>query len=41
MKILFQGDSITDAGRPKDNDIKFGEGYPLLVKASLGFEQPG
>lgn len=38
--ILFQGDSITDAGRDrKDNDL--GHGYPTLVKAALGFEHPG
>lgn len=41
MKILFQGDSITDAGRARDNDVNLGLGYPLLVKASLGFESPG
>ena len=41
MKILFQGDSITDAGRARDNDDNIGVGYPLLVKASLGFEVPG
>lgn len=41
MKILFQGDSITDAGRARDNDDNVGIGYPLLVKASLGFEFPG
>lgn len=41
MRILFQGDSITDAGRARDNDINVGVGYPLLVKASLGLESPG
>lgn len=41
MKILFQGDSITDAGRDRDNDVNVGVGYPLLVKASLGLESPG
>lgn len=41
MKILFQGDSITDAGRSRENDTNLGGGYPLLVKASLGFEKPG
>lgn len=40
MRILFQGDSITDAGREKGNDVNFGLGYPLLVKANLGFEKP-
>ena len=38
MKILFQGDSITDAYRSFDWDENVGIGYPLLVKASLGFE---
>ncbi len=38
MKILFQGDSITDAGRVRDNDGSVGMGYPLLVKAALGFQ---
>lgn len=41
MRILFQGDSITDAGRSRDNDKSMGIGYPLLVKAHLGFEYPG
>ena len=41
MKILFQGDSITDAGRARDNDAYVGTGYPLFVKAALGFENPG
>lgn len=40
-KILFQGDSITDAGRSRDYDSVVGTGYPLLVKASLGYENPG
>lgn len=39
MKILFQGDSITDAGRSRENFDMVGVGYPLLVKAELGFEE--
>ncbi|MBP5210178.1 MAG: SGNH/GDSL hydrolase family protein [Clostridia bacterium] len=39
--ILFQGDSITDAGRSRDNETYAGNGYPTLVKAHLGFEKPG
>lgn len=41
MRILFQGDSITDAGRARDNDVNVGLGYPLFVKASLGLDAPG
>lgn len=38
--ILFQGDSITDCGRARDNNINVGVGYPLLVKAELGAKNP-
>lgn len=38
--ILFQGDSITDCSRSRENDVDVGTGYPLLVKAELGFEKP-
>ena len=34
--ILFQGDSITDCGRGNG----LGTGYPLLVTAQLGYENP-
>lgn len=39
--ILFQGDSITDAGRNKENDMYLGVGYARMVEAQIGFEQPG
>ena len=39
--ILFQGDSITDAGRSRENDINLGLGYPTLVKGELGCDNPG
>lgn len=38
--ILFQGDSITDAGRSREYDDWTGMGYPRLVSARLGFEFP-
>lgn len=38
--ILFQGDSITDAERLRDNDMFRGHGYATLVSAYLGFESP-
>lgn len=41
MKILFQGDSITDAGRNKEKPENLGTGYPRFVAGTLDFEQPG
>ncbi len=38
--ILFQGDSITDAGRDRENDVYDGMGYPRLVKGALGADYP-
>ena len=40
-KILFFGDSITDAGRNRENDEILGYGYPTFVKGELGFDNPG
>lgn len=39
--IVFQGDSITDAGRSREGDQWAGYGYPTMVKGQLGYEQPG
>lgn len=43
MRILFQGDSITDAGRSTANGslTSIGQGYACLVAASLGAKYPG
>ena len=41
MKILFQGDSITDGGRNYDFDPAMGRGYPTFVAGRLGFDNPG
>ena len=38
--ILFQGDSITDAHRDRDNSTSMGQGYPSLVAASMGMDYP-
>ena len=38
--ILFQGDSITDAGRNYQDDKGIGNGYPYLVTSELGCERP-
>lgn len=40
IKVLFQGDSITDAGRSREADANVGRGYPHLVKAQMGFNEP-
>jgi len=39
-KILFQGDSITDAGRERDWIYSWGKSYPFLVEAELGVDRP-
>lgn len=41
IKFLFQGDSITDAGRNRDDVTNFGLGYPNLVAAELMNKYPG
>ncbi|MBR5153151.1 MAG: SGNH/GDSL hydrolase family protein [Clostridia bacterium] len=42
MKILFQGDSITDAGRNLlEGEHFMGQGYPVMVTGQLGLEFPG
>ncbi len=40
--ILFQGDSITDGGRSRNNDWNhvMGHGYAYLVASRLGFDLP-
>lgn len=35
MKILFQGDSITDAGRNRENFHDMGEGYPKYAVENI------
>ena len=40
MKVLFQGDSITDAGRNREDPNSLGYGYPMLVAAQCGLEHP-
>ena len=44
-KILFQGDSVTDAGRSRETDLPsnqgLGAGYPMLVAARLNADAPG
>lgn len=39
--ILFQGDSITDCGRKREDLASTGVGYMHMVKGQLGCEYPG
>lgn len=42
MKVLFQGDSVTDAGRTQcGNGDNLGHGYPLFVAGELSLRHPG
>ncbi len=41
MKILFQGDSITDAGRDKSNYHDLGGGYPKYAADLIANRHPG
>lgn len=38
--ILFQGDSITDCGRKREDPTSLANGYPRLVAADIGFDNP-
>ena len=38
--ILFQGDSITDCGRKREDPASLANGYPRLVAADIGFDNP-
>ena len=40
MKILFQGDSITDAGRDKSDPHDLGNGYPKYASAMIADAYP-
>jgi len=39
--ILFQGDSITDCGRNREDVASTGVGYAHMIKGQLGCEEPG
>jgi lysophospholipase L1-like esterase len=40
-RILFQGDSITDCGRSRDNDSNKGKGYATNAMGKLNYRNPG
>lgn len=39
-RVLFQGDSITDCGRSRDNDADLGTGYAALLAAWISAQYP-
>ncbi|MBO9605390.1 MAG: hypothetical protein J7639_05535 [Paenibacillaceae bacterium] len=39
--VLFQGDSITDAGRSREHDADPGRGYVLMASALYAARYPG
>lgn len=39
-RILFQGDSITDVGRARNDPRNMGQGYPVMVAGSWGCASP-
>ena len=39
-RILFMGDSITDASRDGENPVNLGHGYATLVASALGVDYP-
>ena len=40
-RILFQGDSITDAGRSREDDAALGGGYAAMIAAWMTARYPG
>ena len=40
MKVLFQGDSITDAGRDRSDYHNLGEGYPFYAAQYIKEDNP-
>ena len=39
--ILFQGDSITDAGRSREDNLNMGYGYATMTAGKIGMDHPG
>lgn len=41
IKVVFQGDSITDAGRNRQKDFNRGYGYSAMASGVIGAQSPG
>jgi lysophospholipase L1-like esterase len=40
VTVLFQGDSVTDCGRDRENPLSLGDGYPLIAAGMLAAMYP-
>lgn len=40
LRVLFQGDSITDMDRDRSNIRNMGNGYPLFVASNFRADNP-
>lgn len=40
LTILFQGDSVTDAGRSRTDDTELGGGYPMFISSWIAAARP-
>ena len=40
LRVIFQGDSVTDSGRARDNEFNKGFGYAGMASGILGAEHP-
>jgi len=36
QRVVFQGDSVTDTGRDRDDFFDLGSGYPAIVSGMIG-----
>ncbi len=40
LRVLFQGDSVTDCGRSRSDDTNLGSGYAMMVAAHFAAQYP-
>ncbi|KUK80065.1 MAG: Lysophospholipase L1-like esterase [Mesotoga prima] len=41
QRVLFLGDSVTDAGRDREDFFGLGNGYPAIISGFVGAAYPG
>ena len=40
QRVLFQGDSVTDTDRDREDFFSLGDGYPAIISGLLGSALP-